>query len=165
MVSARTWGFVSSLVRGRSIDGFVAASIYAACRLYRLPRSIGDISDASRLSNHEVRYYYRLLVKELDFKPPIDRPTKFISSLISKLELNGPVEEHSIKILTLARERKLVTGKNPRGVAAAILYLACKESGVKISQSEIAGIANTSEVTMRKRFKEYEPIMESLYLN
>ncbi len=153
------------LVRGRSIDGFVSASIYAACRMNKLPRSIADIAKAAHLSDHEVKYYYRLLVKELDLKPPIDHPTKFISSLASKLMLNGPVEEKSIKILTMAREQKLVTGKNPRGVAAAILYLACKETGIKISQSEVARVANTSEVTMRKRFKEYEPIMESLALN
>jgi transcription initiation factor TFIIB len=153
------------LVRGRSIDGFVSASIYAACRLYKLPRSINDVAEASSQSDHEVKYYYRLLVKELDFKPPIDHPTKFISSLASKLKLHGPVEEKSMRILTMAREQKLVTGKNPRGVAAAILYLACKETGIKISQSEVARVANTSEVTMRKRFKEYEPIMETLAFN
>ena len=153
------------LVRGRSIDGFVSASIYAACRMNKLPRSIADIAQAAHLSDHDVKYYYRMLVKELDLKPPIDHPTKFISSLASKLQLHGTVEEKSMKILTMAKEQKLVTGKNPRGVAAAILYLACKETGVKISQSEVARVANTSEVTMRKRFKEYEPIMASLSLD
>lgn len=152
------------LVRGRSIDGFVTASIYAACRMYRLPRSIGDLASVSSQSDSEVRYYYRLLVKELKFKPPIDHPTKFISSLASKLKLHGEVEEKSLRILEMANKRKLVTGKNPRGVAAAILYLACKESGVNISQAEVARVANTSGVTMRKRFKEYAPIMKSISL-
>ena len=149
------------LVRGRSIDGFVAASIYAACRTSKIPRSIKDIAAASNQTDHEIKYYYRLLVKELDFKTPIDRPTKFISSLSSKLKLNGLVEQRSIIILEKARAEKLVVGKNPRGVAAAVLYLACQEVGVSITQAEVAHAANTSEVTMRKRFKEYEPILNA----
>ncbi len=147
------------LVRGRSIDGFVAASIYAACRKTKIPRSIKDVADSSNQTDHEVKYYYRLLVKELGFKTPIDRPAKFISSLSSKLKLNGLVEQRSIMILEKARSEKLVVGKNPRGVAAAVLYLACQEVGVSITQAEMARAANTSEVTMRKRFKEYEPIL------
>ena len=50
-------------------------------------------------------------------------------------------------------------GKNPKGVAAAVLYLACRELGVRITQAEVARVAETSEVTMRKRFIEYEPFL------
>jgi transcription initiation factor TFIIB len=147
------------LVRGRSIDGFVSAAVYAACRTEKIPRSISDIAKVSYLTEHDIKYHYRILVKELDFKPPIDGPTKFVSSLSSKLKLNGIIEEESMNILRKAREHKLVMGKNPRGVAAAVLYLACQENGVSITQAEVARAANTSEVTMRKRFKEYEPIL------
>lgn len=148
------------LVRGRSIDGFVSATIYAACRMEKIPRSINDIAEVSSLSVHDIKYHYRLLVKELDIKPPIDGPTKFISSLSSKLRLNGIIEEESMNILRKAKEEKLIMGKNPRGVAAAVLYLACQEKGVSVTQAEIARAANTSEVTMRKRFKEYQPIIQ-----
>ena len=148
------------LVRGRSIDGFVTAAIYASCRINRIPRSISDIAEASFLTDHEIRYHYRLFVKEMDFKPPIDRPTKFISSLASKLKLNGLVEERSLRILELAQRRQLIVGKNPRGVAAAVLYLACQDVGVNITQAEVARAADTSEVTMRKRFKEYASIIQ-----
>ena len=144
------------LIRGRSIEGFVSASIYAACRQSGVPRSLQDIAGASNLSDHVVKYHYRLLLTELEIKPPIDKPTKFLSSLTSKLKLGGVIEEHSMRILSEAHERKLIMGKNPRGVAAAILYLACQEEGIHITQAEVARAANTSEVTMRKRFVEYE---------
>jgi len=154
------------LVRGRSIDGFVGASIYAACRKDKIPRSISDVAEASYLSDHDVKYHYRMLLKELEFKPPVDGPMKFISSISSKLNLKGKVETETVKILSKAKKKRLVVGKNPRGVAAAVLYLACQEKGVKVTQSEIARVADTSEVTMRKRFKEYEPIMDDLtYFN
>ncbi len=147
------------LVRGRSIDGFVSASVYAACREKRIPRSIGDIASVSLLTEHEIKYHYRLLLREMNFKPPIDNPLKFLSSLTSKLKLNGNVEEYSLNLLNKAQEKKLVVGKNPKGVAAAVLYLACRELGVRITQAEVARVAETSEVTMRKRFIEYEPLI------
>ena len=152
------------LVRGRSIDGFVAASILVACRQNRMPRSIIDISKATNLSDHSVKFHYRLLLKEFNMKLPIDRPMKFISSLSSKLNLNGSVEQYSLRLLHKAKENNLVVGKNPRGVAAAVLYMACQETGTKITQSEVARAAKTSEVTMRKRFKEYEPLLAELSL-
>ena len=151
------------LVRGRSIDGFVAASILVACRQNKMPRSIIDISRATNLSEHSVKFHYRLLLKEFNMKLPIDRPTKFISSLSSKLNLNGDVEKYSIQLLAKARENNLIVGKNPRGVAAAVLYMACQETGTKITQSEVARAAKTSEVTMRKRFKEYEPLLSDIF--
>jgi len=153
------------LVRGRSIDGFVAASILAACRKNRIPRSIMDISKAMSLPERSVKFHYRLLLKEFNMKMPIDRPTKFISSLSSKLNLSGEVEQYSVRLMEKARENNLIVGKNPRGVAAAVLYLACQETGTKITQSEVARAAKTSEVTMRKRFKEYEPLLGNISFN
>ena len=153
------------LVRGRSIDGFVAASILAACRKNKIPRSILDISKATNLPERSVKFHYRLLLKEFNMKMPIDRPTKFISSLSSKLNLTGEVEQYSVRLMDKARENNLIVGKNPRGVAAAVLYLACQETGTKITQSEVARAAKTSEVTMRKRFKEYEPLIGQLSFN
>ena len=153
------------LVRGRSIDGFVAASILAACRKNRIPRSIMDISKAMNLPERAVKFHYRLLLKEFNMKMPIDRPTKFISSLSSKLNLSGEVEQYSVRLMEKARENNLIVGKNPRGVAAAVLYLACQETGTKITQSEVARAAKTSEVTMRKRFKEYEPLLGNISFN
>lgn len=153
------------LVRGRSIDGFVAASILVACRKNRIPRSILDISKVINLPERSVKFHYRLLLKEFNMKMPIDRPTKFISSLSSKLNLSGEIEQYSVMLMEKARENNLIVGKNPRGVAAAVLYLACQKSGIKITQSEVARAAKTSEVTMRKRFKEYEPLLNNISFN
>jgi transcription initiation factor TFIIB len=148
------------LIRGRSIDGFVSAAIYAACRQSRVARSLGDVADASSLDEHTVKYHYRLLLTQLKLRPPVDKPAKFLSSLVSKLELSGVIEESSIKMLGEAHDRKLIMGKNPRGVAAAILYMVCQDQGVSITQAKVARAANTSEVTMRKRFAEYEQLRQ-----
>lgn len=152
----------ADLVRGRSIDGFVTASVYAACRINKIPRSINEVACASSQTEHNLRYHYMILIRTLGLKPPIDGPTKFIASLCVRLNLSGNVEKQSLSLLRRASDNRLVMGKNPRGVAAAIVYLACKECDVNITQDEVAKAANTSEVTMRKRYNEYESVMKEL---
>jgi transcription initiation factor TFIIB len=44
----------SSLVRGRSIAALAAASLYAACRLSETPRTLKDVSTASRIRKKDL---------------------------------------------------------------------------------------------------------------
>lgn len=141
------------LIRGRSIDAFVASSLYASCRLHRVPRPLKTIAKASTREYSEVSRSYRLLLRELGLKMPIDDPMKFIPSIASKLEIRPDTEFYAVEILRRARERNGLTGKDPRGLAAAALYLACVEKDEKKIQKEIAMAAGTTEVTLRNRLK------------
>ena len=42
------------LIRGRSIEGVVAASIYAACRMHNNPRTLDDVGRHSRTGRKEI---------------------------------------------------------------------------------------------------------------
>lgn len=152
------------LIRGRSIDAFVAASLYAACRLTRVPRPLKRVARASTREYSEVARSYRLLVRELKLKMPIDDPMKFVPSIASKLNLRHDTERHAIEILRRAKERQGLSGKDPRGIAAAALYMACAESGDKRIQKEVAAAAGTTEVTLRNRLKGLEAILHDTKL-
>ena len=141
------------LIRGRSIDAFVAASVYAACRMLGVPRPLKEVSKASKRIHSEVAMTYRLLHKELKLKPPVDGPFKFIPSIAAKLEVSQLTEQTAIRILKKANEKKELTGKDPRGLAAAALYMACQETGEKRVQRVIAKAAGTTEVTLRNRYR------------
>jgi transcription initiation factor TFIIB len=141
------------LIRGRSIDAFVAASVYAACRVLGVPRPLKDVSKASKRMHSEVAMTYRLLHKELKLRPPVDGPFKFIPSIGAKLEVSTITEQTAIRILRKANESKELTGKDPRGLAAAALYMACQETGEKRVQRIIAEAAGTTEVTLRNRYR------------
>jgi transcription initiation factor TFIIB len=52
-----------------------------------------------------------------------------------------------------AKERKGLSGKDPRGIAAAALYMACLEMDDKKIQKDVASAAGTTEVTLRNRLK------------
>ncbi|HXL50311.1 MAG TPA: TFIIB-type zinc ribbon-containing protein, partial [Candidatus Limnocylindrales bacterium] len=60
------------LVRGRPINGMVAASTYAACRLTDVPRSLSEIAKASGMSRKLLAHYYRALVRSLDVTMAIE---------------------------------------------------------------------------------------------
>lgn len=143
----------ADLIRGRSIDAFVAASLYAACRRSKVPRPLKDVSKASTREHSEVSRSYRLLHRELKLKMPIDDPMKFVSGIASKLHVRPATERHAVDILMRARERKGLSGKDPRGIAAAALYMACLEMDDKKIQKDIASAAGTTEVTLRNRLK------------
>ncbi len=44
---------------------------------------------------------------------------------------------------------EISAGKNPMGLAGAVLYLSCKEFDEEITQNKIAEVAGVTEVTLR----------------
>jgi transcription initiation factor TFIIB len=148
------------LIRGRSIDAFVAASLYAACRLHKIPRPLKKVSQTSTREYSEVSRSYRLLLRELKLKMPIDDPMKFVSGIASKLNVRHDTELQAVKILREAREKQGLSGKDPRGLAAAALYMACIDKGDKRIQKDVAAAAGTTEVTLRNRLKGLETTLQ-----
>jgi len=144
------------LIRGRSIDAFVAASIYAACRKSMIPRPLKEITGASTREHSEVARTYRLLIREMKLKMPVDCPMKFIPSIASRLNLRRDTEQYAIDLPRRAQKRHGLIGKDPRGVAAAALYMACIDNDDKRVQKDVADAAGTTEVTLRNRLRGLE---------
>jgi transcription initiation factor TFIIB len=53
-------------------------------------------------------------------------------------------------------------GKDPMGITAAVLYIACQLKGEEVTQKQIADVAEVTEVTIRNRKKE---LMKKLDIN
>lgn len=142
------------LVRGRSIQAMIAASLYASCRLTGTPKSLDEISEVSLRDKKEISRCYRLIIRELGMNMPIHDPMGFLPLIADRAEVSGETLSLAARLLKKARERRLVMGKDPRGLAAAILYIACKLRGEKITQKQIAAAADVTEVTIRNRKRE-----------
>ncbi len=142
------------LIRGRSIQGIVAASIYMACRICGLARTLDEISKVTMMSKREIARSYRFIVKELsEFIPPVD-PIVYVSRFSNQLGIQGRMEEIACEIVKKSMELKLTCGRGPTGVAAAALYLASILTGNRRTQREIAEVANVTEVTVRNRYSD-----------
>ncbi len=146
---------VRRLARSRSIDAMVGAAIYAACRLARAPRSLEEIARHSRVSKKKIGQHYRLLVEKLKLRMPISDPANYVPRFIAQLKLPGIVQKKVLEILAQAKATKgLVTGRDPRGLAAAAIYIASILLDRRVTQRDIAMAAGVTEVTVRNRYKE-----------
>lgn len=143
-----------SLVRGRSIEGVLAASVYAACRDVETPRTLGDVSAAINIKRKDLSKNYRLLVNELDLKMPVVSSVTCISKIANKVGLNEKIKRQALDILRTANENRLTAGKDPMGMAASALYIACVAQNADVSQKDVAMAAGVTEVTIRNRYKD-----------
>ncbi len=141
------------LVRGRSINAIAAASLYAACRKSGSPRSLSEIAKASLVDKKDVARCYRLLLEKLDFHMPVSDPLTYVSKIAEKTRISGKTQGVAIAVLRDARKKRCSAGKDPMGLAAAALYIACLQSTEKITQKDIAEASGVTEVTVRNRYK------------
>ena len=139
------------LVRGRSIQGLVAACLYAACRNTETPRTLDDVAKGINIRRKDVARCYRLLYRELEFKMPVVDPVKVVSRIASIVELSEKSKRKAVDILNQAKKIGIVAGKDPMGMAAAALYIACIASGEVKSQKQISIASGVTEVTIRNR--------------
>ena len=139
------------LVRGRSIHGLIAACVYAACRNTETPRTLDDVADSINIRRKDVARCYRLIYKELDLKMPVADPTKGVARIASMANLSEKTKRKAMEILNKAKTIGMVAGKDPMGLAAAALYLACVSNGEIRSQKDISVAAGVTEVTIRNR--------------
>ncbi len=146
--------FKKKLLRGRSINGMVAACLYFACRERKIPRTLQEILEQTSISAKNVRRCYRTLIRELNLKAPSTDPISLIPRFIAELELDADAENTTIKILQSFTSQFSTSGKDPKGLCAGALYLVCKKKDKKVSQKEIANLVGVTEVTLRSRYKE-----------
>jgi transcription initiation factor TFIIB len=142
-----------SLVRGRSIAAITAAAAYAACRGSGTPRALHEIAEASLVDKKDVARCYRLLLRELDMHMPIADPLTYVSKIAERTGISGKTQGIAIRILREARNKRAAAGKDPMGLAAAALYIACLQNNEKKTQKDIAEAASVTEVTVRNRYK------------
>ena len=142
------------LIRGRSIDKLIVATIYIACRQCDVPRTLDEISEGTGIDKKTIGKNYRFLSRDLGIKLPVVSPNAFVPRFASKLGLSSEVEVKSIEIINQAKELGITSGKDPASITAASLYWACLLLGERRTQTEIAKQLGVTEVTIRNRFNE-----------
>jgi transcription initiation factor TFIIB len=147
--------FEKGLIKGRSIKGIVAATIYIACKDSGTPRSIHEIQEViGNADRKNIAYYYKFLLREMKIHVPLPIPSNSISRIADRARLSEKTVRSALEILSLVDDSALLSGKNPVSLAAAALYLATIETGEHTTQLRIAIAADVSTVTIRKRCLE-----------
>ncbi|QLG60683.1 transcription initiation factor IIB [Halorarum salinum] len=145
-----------NLLRGRSIEGFAAAAVYAACRVAGISRTRGELLAEAKADEDELRAAYDALNRDLGLPVgPID-PVEYLPRFASELDLGPEVERVAREYLERARDRGIVNGRNPGGVAAACLYAAARDAGADCTQAGAAAVADVTPVTLRNSYADLQ---------
>ncbi|MBQ8016733.1 MAG: transcription initiation factor IIB [Methanobrevibacter sp.] len=154
----------NKLIRGRSIESMVAASIYTACRRNNIPRSLEEVSEVSNISKKQIGKNYRFLSRKLNIKLKPTSPIDYIPRFASLLDLSGEAESKAIEIINQSIKKGLNNGKGPVGMAAAALYISSILLNERRTQSDVAEVAGVTEVTIRNRYKELSEQVDSIII-
>jgi len=147
------------IIRGRSISTVTAASLYAAYRVTRTPMTLSDIASNSLIEKKDISRSYRMLLRKLNLRMPIQKAQFRVSKVASKADIGEETQRKAVDILGEADRLKITGGKDPMGLAAAALYIACIMNGESCTQKIIAAAAGVTEVTIRNRYQELQRLL------
>ncbi len=147
------------LTMGRSINGFIAGALYAAIRVHDFPRLLDEVCEASltprRTVHRSLAMIIREVLPELNLKYQPITAEQLVFRFGNELELPMNVQKTAIEMLKTASKNGLKrTGKDPKGLAAACIYIASKDGALRKTQSAVADVAKITEVTLRSRAKQ-----------
>ena len=144
------------LLRGRSLEGFAAAGVYAACRVASVSRTVEEIVEVARADADELRAAYDALNRELGLPTgPID-PAEYVPRFASELDVERAVERRASQLAREAMDSGVAVGRNPSGVAAACLYTASRQRSGELTQREAAAVADVTPVTLRNTYTDLQ---------
>ncbi|MHA1650974.1 MAG: transcription initiation factor IIB [Candidatus Helarchaeota archaeon] len=151
------------LTTGRSIENLVAASVFIACRMRSLPRTIEEIAEAANIPVKVLAKNYRLILREMQLHLKPLTAKYFVDRFATELGLSIQVKNRAYELLELVENSPELLGKDPKGLSAAAIYVAIRDLGRKEhrSQTQISQVAHISEVTLRNRVKNIKNVLNA----
>jgi transcription initiation factor TFIIB len=142
------------LVRGRSIPSVLTACLYLTCRELAIPRTIDEIQEGSNVKRKQIAREYREIVKTLELNVPPVNYFQCLEKISNSLQFDGKITRDAMTLMQNISELGISAGKDPMGLAAAVLYFLSQTEGKTIKQQDIANAAGITDVTLRARTKE-----------
>lgn len=149
--------------RGDNKDGLVAACMYYACMINKVPRSTKEIAkmfklDPNILTKGNARFQ-ELLKINVDCSGADD----FILRFGSNLNMNWGDIQKCKKLAKIIEDLEIVSENAPTSVAAGTIFLYCHYKEIDYSKKQISDICGVSEVTITKCFKRLQVFKEELF--
>jgi transcription initiation factor TFIIB len=153
------------MIRGRTVSAMLAAAMYIACREFEVGKTLKDIAQGTNVKSKTLSQSYRILLTELDMKTPMLDPMRCIAKVANKMQLSERITRKGMDIMHTAIREEASAGKNPMGLAAAVLYISYlnnnfdngihnKSNESRRSQTSFSQAAGTTDVTLRNTIKD-----------
>lgn len=144
------------LTMARSNDNIIAGSVYASSKLHSMPKSLNEVSEATKIDKFTIARTYKLILKRLNIKPvmTISNPVDFVGRFSSDLGLDAKIQTKTVKMIEKMQKMGLNSGKSPISLAATALYITTLTEKTKVTQKRIAEVSGITETTLRNRTNE-----------
>ena len=149
----------AGVFRGRGLPACVGAAVYAACRRYMIPRTLGEVSTAVSARRSEVGRTFKMVHRGARVDIPSIGTKAFLARYAQELALSSEVRSTVEGMLEATREDPELSGLSPHGLVAALIYLAAERNGEHRSRAQVARVSNVTEVTLRSTCR----LVEKLY--
>ncbi len=146
------------LFRGRSLPSSVGACLYAACRRFSLPRTLGEVANAVGAKRSEVGRTFKVIQRGSGLAIPGVGTKAFLTRYAQELALSPRVRSTVEAMLDQARDDPELSGLSPHGLVAALIYLAAEENGEHRSRAQVARVSSVTEVTLRSTSRLVEKV-------
>lgn len=110
------------LLKGKNLEGAVAACIYIACKLEDASRTFKEISVITGVQKREIGRCYKIIAKEVDTKGMVPS-ADIVARFCSDLNLNLKMQKIATVISQRVQEIGCLTGRSPDSIAAAVIFL------------------------------------------
>lgn len=149
---------VHGLFRGRNLPSCVGAVLYAACRTYSIPRTLGEVAKTLATRRAEVGRAFKVIHHGLALAAPTVGARAFLSRYAEELALSSRIRSHVEAMLEEAQNDPEVSGLPAHGLVAALIYIAADRGGEHRSRAQIARVSAVTEVTLRSTSRLLETI-------
>lgn len=150
-----------STLFGWDIDTAACACLYLACKIEHegvSPNDIAAVGEGVRkklLLRRAKTLRNELGLQYVDIVDPI----QYVEEYLEDLDASNQLRTRALEIIEKIQDTPVISGVNPRSSAAAAIYNAGIDVGEKITQAEIAEIADVTEVTIRNRYQEQRELL------
>ncbi|MGH2639526.1 MAG: hypothetical protein ACRDF4_09645, partial [Rhabdochlamydiaceae bacterium] len=143
------------LLRGLGSEGALLACIYNECQIHSMNLSIKKMSQITGVRSKWIFRPYRGILTAIEGTSVVHSANHFVPAIASIANVSRKAELRANAIIEkLEKHTKYVEGKDPSGIAASALYIACRENGLTITQKTIAKASRVTEVTIRNRYSQ-----------
>lgn len=150
---------VRGLFRGRNLPSSVGAVVYAACRRYSIPRTLGEVAKALGARRSEVGRAFKVVQRGVDIQIPSVGTRAFLARYAEELALSSSVRSNVESMLDEAYQNPELSGLSPHGLVAALIYLAAERNGEHRSRAQVARVSAVTEVTLRSTSRLVERML------
>lgn len=150
------------LLKGKNLEGSVAACLYIACKLEDASRTFKEISVITGVQKREIGRCYKIIAREVDTKGMVPS-ADIVSRFCSDLNLNLKIQRVATEISKKVQENGVLTGRSPDSIAAAVIYFVTGLfPELKDVKKDIQYVTNVTEVTIKNIYKDLLATKETI---